>query len=146
MIDIDLFASLLAAIPDQARVFILGDKDQLPSVQAGAVLGEILSKKKDSVVELNESNRFNSDSEIGRLKDAVQNEQLELKDFLHFEKWSAWKKDFPSERNAGENPVDFIELDEGQKGKEISEIVCNWSAAFYDHLADKKISFPLSYD
>lgn len=140
MIDIDLFASLLAAIPDQARVFILGDKDQLPSVQAGAVLGEILSKKKDSVVELNESNRFNSDSEIGRLKDAVQNEQLELKDFLHFEKWSAWKKDFPSERNAGENPVDFIELDEGQKGKEISEIVCNWSAAFYDHLADKKIS------
>ena len=140
MIDIDLFASLLAAIPDQARVFILGDKDQLPSVQAGAVLGEILSKKKDSVVELNESNRFNSDSEIGRLKDAVQNEQLELKAFLHFEKWSAWKKDFPSERNAGENPVDFIELDEGQKGKEISEIVCNWSAAFYDHLADKKIS------
>ncbi len=140
MIDIDLFASLLAAIPDQARVFILGDKDQLPSVQAGAVLGEILAKKKDSVVELNESNRFNSDSEIGRLKDAVQNEQLELKDFLHFEKWSAWKKDFPSERNAGENPVDFIELDEGQKGKEISEIVCNWSAAFYDHLADKKIS------
>ncbi len=140
MIDIDLFASLLAAIPEQARVFILGDKDQLPSVQAGAVLGEILSKKKDSVVELNESNRFNSDSEIGRLKDAVQNEQLELKDFLHFEKWSAWKKDFPSERNAGENPVDFIELDEGQKGKEISEIVCNWSAAFYDHLADKKNS------
>lgn len=140
MIDIDLFASLLSAIPDQARVFILGDKDQLPSVQAGAVLGEILAKKKDSVVELNESNRFNSDSEIGRLKDAVQNEQLELKDFLHFEKWSAWKKDFPSERNAGENPVDFIELDEGQKGKEISEIVCNWSAAFYDHLADKKIS------
>lgn len=140
MIDIDLFASLLAAIPDQARVFILGDKDQLPSVQAGAVLGEILAKKKDSVVELNESNRFNSDSEIGRLKDAVQNEQLELKDFLHFEKWSAWKKNFPSERNAGENPVDFIELDEGRKGKEISEIVCNWSAAFYDHLADKKIS------
>ncbi len=140
MIDIDLFASLLSAIPDQARVFILGDKDQLPSVQAGAVLGEILAKKKDSVVELNESNRFNSNSEIGRLKDAVQNEQLELKDFLHFEKWSAWKKDFPSERNAGENPVDFIELDEGQKGKEISEIVCNWSAAFYDHLADKKIS------
>lgn len=44
MIDICLFASLLDAIPDNAIVFILGDKDQLPSVDAGAVLGSVLGQ------------------------------------------------------------------------------------------------------
>ena len=42
MIDICLFGSLLNAIPDKAIVFILGDKDQLPSVDAGAVLGDFI--------------------------------------------------------------------------------------------------------
>lgn len=68
MIDILLFRTLLEAIPDKARLFILGDKDQLPSVQAGAVLGELLSKKTDSKIELVISNRFNDNSQVGRLK------------------------------------------------------------------------------
>ena len=42
MIDINLFASLLQAIPEGAKIFILGDPFQLPSVDSGAVLGEIL--------------------------------------------------------------------------------------------------------
>lgn len=68
MIDISLFASLLEAIPDDAIVFILGDKDQLPSVDAGMVLGDLLDAKKDSKTELKNSVRFKEDSEIGRLK------------------------------------------------------------------------------
>ena len=42
MIDIEMFAALLEAIPEGARIFILGDPFQLPSVDSGAVLGEIL--------------------------------------------------------------------------------------------------------
>lgn len=41
MVDLALMSRLLDAIPDQARVILLGDKDQLASVEAGAVLGDI---------------------------------------------------------------------------------------------------------
>jgi len=44
MIDICLFGSLLNAIPDSAIVFILGDKNQLPPVDAGAVLGDLIDQ------------------------------------------------------------------------------------------------------
>lgn len=41
MIDLPLMARLLAALPAQARLILLGDKDQLASVEAGMVLGDI---------------------------------------------------------------------------------------------------------
>ncbi|MCU0834950.1 MAG: exodeoxyribonuclease V subunit alpha [Chromatiaceae bacterium] len=41
MIDLPLMARLLAALPDQSRLILLGDKDQLASVEAGMVLGDI---------------------------------------------------------------------------------------------------------
>ena len=41
MVDLALMAKLFQAIPASARVILLGDKDQLASVEAGAVLGDI---------------------------------------------------------------------------------------------------------
>lgn len=41
MVDLSLMARLIDALPPQARVIFLGDKDQLASVEAGAVLGDI---------------------------------------------------------------------------------------------------------
>ncbi|WP_065648292.1 exodeoxyribonuclease V subunit alpha [Pantoea eucrina] len=41
MVDLGMMASLIAALPSQARVIFLGDRDQLASVEAGAVLGDI---------------------------------------------------------------------------------------------------------
>ena len=69
MIDIEMFAALLEAIPEGARIFILGDSFQLPSVDSGAVLGEILKVQsgKNFSVKLNESNRFDDRSNIGKL-------------------------------------------------------------------------------
>jgi exodeoxyribonuclease V alpha subunit len=43
MVDLPLMAKLLEALPDHARLVLLGDKDQLASVEAGAVLGDICS-------------------------------------------------------------------------------------------------------
>ena len=43
MVDLALMAKLFAAILPSARVILLGDKDQLASVEAGAVLGDICS-------------------------------------------------------------------------------------------------------
>jgi exodeoxyribonuclease V alpha subunit len=41
MIDLPLMARLLEALPDRARIILLGDRDQLASVEAGNVLGDI---------------------------------------------------------------------------------------------------------
>lgn len=41
MIDLELMARLLEALPPHARLILLGDKDQLASVEAGAVLGDL---------------------------------------------------------------------------------------------------------
>ncbi len=41
MIDLPMMARLLAALPDDARIILLGDRDQLASVEAGNVLGDI---------------------------------------------------------------------------------------------------------
>lgn len=41
MIDIELMAALLDALPPAASLILLGDKDQLASVEAGAMLGQL---------------------------------------------------------------------------------------------------------
>lgn len=41
MIDLEMMANLLDALPTHARLVLLGDKDQLASVEAGAVLGDL---------------------------------------------------------------------------------------------------------
>lgn len=41
MVDLPMMAKLIAALPGHARVIFLGDRDQLASVEAGAVLGDI---------------------------------------------------------------------------------------------------------
>ena len=43
MVDLSLMARLLAALPASAKLILLGDKDQLASVEAGSVLGDICS-------------------------------------------------------------------------------------------------------
>jgi len=43
MIDLEMMDALFQALPAKARLILLGDKDQLSSVEAGAVLGDICS-------------------------------------------------------------------------------------------------------
>ncbi len=74
MIDVNLFASLLQAIPEGAKIFILGDPYQLPSVDAGAVLGEILKpkSKKNFTVRLTKTTRVSDDSVLGNLAKEIK--------------------------------------------------------------------------
>ena len=41
MVDLEMLAGVLDALPASARLILLGDKDQLSSVEAGAVLGDL---------------------------------------------------------------------------------------------------------
>ncbi len=138
MIDITLFSSLLEAIPAGARVFILGDKDQLPSVQAGAVLGELLANKKDSVAALKESSRFNDNSDVGRLKNAMQLDTALDKTLANFTDWESWKlQNNFSLPEANEFPVTSFLTGEGQNSKidQIEEITQRWAETFYLELS-----------
>ncbi|AYC31009.1 exodeoxyribonuclease V subunit alpha [Pseudomonas cavernae] len=94
MVDLALMAKLVDALPPRARLILLGDKDQLAAVEAGAVFAELCegrgfdaraaadlerisgqrvaveaprSRLGDAVVLLSHSHRFAGDSGIGEL-------------------------------------------------------------------------------
>lgn len=54
MVDSQLFESVLKALPLGCRLIMVGDSDQLPSVGAGNVLGDLIASNKIPVVQLNE--------------------------------------------------------------------------------------------
>ncbi len=104
MIDVVLFSKFMSALPKKdMRLFILGDADQLPSVDAGAVLGEILnSDHTEFCVKLDISHRFSDESQIGRLAKsirAVKNGHMpqEMPKFIEYspdlQLWEAEKSD-----------------------------------------------------
>ncbi len=64
MIDIRLMYHLLRAIPDGARLILVGDIDQLPSVGPGNVLRDVIASKCFPVVTLTEIYRQARTSEI----------------------------------------------------------------------------------
>ena len=100
MVDLALMAKLVRALPREARLVLLGDRDQLASVEAGAVLGDVCgpatgfspdfagrvarvtgeivpagaggaSPLRDAVVLLRDSRRFAASSGIAQLAAAV---------------------------------------------------------------------------
>jgi exodeoxyribonuclease V alpha subunit len=101
MVDCALMTKLLDAVPPTARVILIGDKDQLASVEPGAVLGDLCGSGSeqgyspalcaaiqsvmpeftiagrsgppiaDSIVTLRKNYRFGTDSGIGRVSRAV---------------------------------------------------------------------------
>jgi exodeoxyribonuclease V alpha subunit len=80
MVDLPLMAALVTAIKPGARLILLGDSDQLASVEAGAVLGDICSAGLTSgsplggaVVFLEKNYRFQSGSGLDDLSRAVNN-------------------------------------------------------------------------
>ncbi|MCY3837339.1 MAG: AAA family ATPase, partial [Gammaproteobacteria bacterium] len=78
MVDLALMSRLVDVLPDAARLVVLGDANQLASVQPGAVLGDLCaaaavpgSPLGGCVLALTKSRRFAKDSGIGRLAVAI---------------------------------------------------------------------------
>ncbi len=76
MIDLEMMARLLQAVPASARLILLGDKDQLASVEAGAVMSQLCtgSLLQHQTVTLMHSHRFDAKSGIGQWARAVNAE------------------------------------------------------------------------
>jgi exodeoxyribonuclease V alpha subunit len=64
MVDTRLMAALLASVPEGCRFVMVGDADQLPSVGAGRVLGDIIQSGQLAVATLDEVYRQAADSGI----------------------------------------------------------------------------------
>lgn len=107
MIDISLLATLFRALRSTTKVILLGDKDQLASVEAGAILGELgqfliegyspahaeylqqvcqqqvstinhHTPLRDSLCHLSKSYRFHAQSGIGHLASAINQDNPTL--------------------------------------------------------------------
>jgi exodeoxyribonuclease V alpha subunit len=94
MIDLQLMYHLLTALPPTARLILLGDRDQLASVAAGNVLGDITghgyavdldsATVAASIALLRNNYRFDRDSAIGELAAHVNQGQVKAAlDLLH---------------------------------------------------------------
>ena len=59
MVDLALMSKLVDALKTGARLLLLGDKDQLASVESGAVLGDLIKSLPNNTVELKKTYRFN---------------------------------------------------------------------------------------
>ncbi|WP_020565679.1 exodeoxyribonuclease V subunit alpha [Methylosarcina fibrata] len=69
MIDLALMSKLLDALKPSARLILLGDKDQLASVESGAVLADLTQALPEHTVELKLTHRF--DENIKKLASLV---------------------------------------------------------------------------
>lgn len=67
MIDLEMMARLLKAVPPTTRLVLLGDKDQLASVEAGAVMAQLCQAPwlAQHTIALQHSHRFDADQGIG---------------------------------------------------------------------------------
>jgi exodeoxyribonuclease V alpha subunit len=79
MIDLEMMARLLQVVPTTARLILLGDKDQLASVEAGAVMSQLCtgSLLQHQTVTLLHSHRFDANSGIGQWARAVNAERTD---------------------------------------------------------------------
>ncbi len=66
MIDLTLMDRLLRAVRPDAHLILLGDADQLPSVEAGAVFRDLIRASADAVARLSISQRMREDDPTGR--------------------------------------------------------------------------------
>jgi exodeoxyribonuclease V alpha subunit len=73
MVDLALMSKLLDALKSGSRLILLGDKDQLASVESGAVLADLTMALPEHTLELKKSHRFNET--IKRLAAAVNLQQ-----------------------------------------------------------------------
>ncbi len=77
MVDMFLFKQLLSGINSTKRIVFVGDKDQLPSVGAGNVFGDLISSGAFPTTRLQVIHRQGEDSSIIKLAHAINDEEAE---------------------------------------------------------------------
>jgi exodeoxyribonuclease V alpha subunit len=76
MLDVELAAALVEAVPDGGHLLLVGDPAQLPSIGAGRVLGDLVDSGAVPVTELRTLYRSAAGGQIARLATAVRGGEL----------------------------------------------------------------------
>jgi exodeoxyribonuclease V alpha subunit len=83
MMDLGLMAKLMRALRPGARLILIGDREQLPSVDAGAVFGTLCAQGSPMPrVELTRNYRFSQDTGIGALATAIRQGDADTSEHL----------------------------------------------------------------
>ena len=82
MIDIFLANSLFKAIKDDAKVIIVGDVDQLPSVGPGLFLTDLINSNVATTIRLNQIHRQAEGSQIIKIANKVNTQTLDYYDLV----------------------------------------------------------------
>ena len=77
MLDLNLATLLFEAVPDQCRIILLGDANQLASVDVGSVLADLqqVQTLTENRVQLQTSRRFSGEAKIGQFARFIQAQQ-----------------------------------------------------------------------
>lgn len=77
MLDLNLATLLFEAVPDQCRLILLGDANQLASVDVGSVLADLQQVQglAENRVQLQTSRRFSGEAKIGQFARFIQAQQ-----------------------------------------------------------------------
>jgi exodeoxyribonuclease V alpha subunit len=94
MVDLALMTKLVAAVPEHARLILLGDPDQLASVEAGSVLSDLCGTKARSAME--KSGSRNSPGIKSGATDPIQASNLSLAACIVF-----LQRNFRFDQNSG---------------------------------------------
>lgn len=99
MIDLPLMSKLVSALKQNARLILLGDKDQLASVETGAVLADLTHALPKFTQELKKSYRFSGN--IKTFADAVNSQESKIA-------WELLEQGFADVSFLAEDLIDYI--------------------------------------
>lgn len=80
MLDLNLATLLFEAVPESCRIILLGDANQLASVDVGSVLADLQQVESlvENRVQLQKSQRFSEGAKIGQLATFIQKQKNEI--------------------------------------------------------------------
>lgn len=99
MVDLALMSKLVDALKPGSRLILLGDKDQLASVESGSVLADLSAGLAERTVELQKSHRFQG--RIKQLAVAVNRQDID-------QAWQLLQEPDPAVRRLSSDPIDWI--------------------------------------
>ena len=132
MVDVHLMKALLDALSDECRLVLLGDQDQLPSVDIGAVLGDVVARFDErTVVKLKTSNRFTGAlAECASAVNAGENERFKESIKLLPVEGENWTETLSKEDSETISRVFYRELKESEKPTVCHQLVLDWARCY----------------
>jgi exodeoxyribonuclease V alpha subunit len=128
MLDINLTASLLKAVPPSSQVLFIGDADQLPSVGAGNVLRDMIASEKAPCFRLTKIFRQAQESLIIRYAHQINNGEMPYID-SPFKKPEIW-----------EQKADCMFLDSDEASQEQMGFIARVNKYYDQKAAEKDVS------